>query len=379
MRILQATTIVRYGAGIEFTDLCCELARRGHEVHAVSTTHPEFPEWTHLRERLLENGVTTHRAELFKRDSISLWSSTQVIAELLESRPFDAIHAHAGTPAFALWMAQIKTGISIPKFAGSLHGFGSHTRPEWMDWMDRFAWGKCDFISTDSVACMQIARSKGIEPTKGIYPAARFEPKPVSYNKEEQAVADTLRSKFVIACVSEVIPGKGQLDLAIAARKLARDRQQEVACLLVGATTDSEYLSRIEAIAASEPFLSIIAIGQKSRTRPYLEMADASVFPTYAEGLGLGIIESIETETPTYFSFLPDSTIDIARELGLEPERYTFAPGDSEEIARRLEEALSNPIPLAERERSASKAREIFSVRNFVDGFERYFQASQEL
>ncbi len=376
MRILQATTIIRYGAGIAFTDLCCELSKRGHEVHAASTTHPDSPEWPHLRERLLAHNVELHRVELFKRDPTSLWASSHTLMELMQRHRFDAWHAHAGTPAFALWTAQEKAGIEIPKKAGSLHGFGSHERPEWMDVMDRFAWSKCDFLSTDSHACIKTAIKKRITPTAAVYPAARFEEKSNHLSEKDKAIVDSLstnQTKIVFTCVSEVIPGKGQRDLALAAKRLAKNSNRSIACILIGAASDPEYARKLQEISDSEPLLNIIFAGQKDRTRPLIDISTACVFPTYAEGLGLGIIESIATEIPTYFSLLQDSTIDIVNEIELDSERFTFAPGNVDQIYEKLQSLLDSPIDPEELARYAKAAQETFSIKRFTDGFENFF------
>src|SRR5437588_3242583 len=113
------------GSGIVATELAKSLARRGHQVHLISTEPP-------FRLGDYEAGLAFHRVHtpsypLFREPQYLLSLATQIV-QLSREFGFDIVHAHYAIPhATAAYLAkQILSSTSghlkVPKVITTLHG-----------------------------------------------------------------------------------------------------------------------------------------------------------------------------------------------------------------------------------------------------------------
>lgn len=108
------------GSGIVATELAKQLARRGHEIHVVSTEVP-------IRLRTFVENVYFHQVDtpaypLFKDPPTTLALANK-LAQIHKRHGLDIIHAHYAVPhATAAFLAREMCGPGGPKVVTTLHG-----------------------------------------------------------------------------------------------------------------------------------------------------------------------------------------------------------------------------------------------------------------
>lgn len=114
--------------------------------------------------------------------------------------------------------------------------------------------------------------------------------------------------------------------------------------------------------------------GYQADIRPWLEIADISVLPSFYEGLPLAAIESIAAGRPTVASAVDGTPeVIINNVTGL-----TVPPGDPESLASAICRLLRDPVL---RSRMASQGRrwaEEFSAHRFVQNTQEFYLQSWE-
>ena len=111
------------GSGIVATELATSLARRGHQVHVLSSEIP-------FRLREHGQGVHFHRVEtpaypLFREPQYALSLSNRIV-QVVREHALDIVHAHYAVPhAAAAYLARqilVAGGAAAPKIITTLHG-----------------------------------------------------------------------------------------------------------------------------------------------------------------------------------------------------------------------------------------------------------------
>lgn len=137
MNILLATMSLDIGgAETHFVELALELARRGHNVTAVSAGGVYVSSLT-------GGGVAHITAPLNTKRPDCVLRSYKIIKNLLSGGKFDIVHAHARIPAFICGIAARRCGV---RFVTSCHGVYAVT-PYWRfisDWGERTLAVSCD-------------------------------------------------------------------------------------------------------------------------------------------------------------------------------------------------------------------------------------------
>lgn len=371
MRILQLTTILRYGAGKVVTDLAAQLAKRGHLVQVASTSTPDLPAWTSLIGKLDQSRIQRHELDTFDRSPATLWKSARKLSQIIRDEGIELIHAHSGTPCYLSWLARTFSDPSQPppRLIGTLHGFTNKPRPHWIDSMDRFAWNQCDQRIAVSKECASIARNKGIDCRQWIRPGL-IDPVP-----QWSVAPPESPGKLVVLNIGELEPRKGQLDLVRASALAANTLNRPIECVLVGAQTDPEYLKQIDTAANSSTLVSLNLPGEVLEPSSFLEKADICVYPSYSEGLGLSIVEAVASSKPVIFSY-SSGCRDIADTLGIRSS--TFEPGDVSGIADLLTQTLSAPPSKEKLIALAKRAQNQFSSERFCDEYLKAYQIPSE-
>src|SRR5437588_12022712 len=112
------------GSGVVATELAHALARRGHEVHLISSDLPF--RWRSGIPGLSFERVETPTYPLFRQPQYLL-ALTNTIVRLARRRPLDIIHAHYAVPhATAAFLAdeilRSEMGGRAPRTVTTLHG-----------------------------------------------------------------------------------------------------------------------------------------------------------------------------------------------------------------------------------------------------------------
>jgi N-acetyl-alpha-D-glucosaminyl L-malate synthase BshA len=111
------------GSGVVATELAKSLARRGHEIHVVSTEAP-------FRLREFQTGLSFHRVETpsypLLREPQFMLSLANRLVQLSREERLEILHAHYAVPhATAAYLARAilaSSGDSVPRLVTTLHG-----------------------------------------------------------------------------------------------------------------------------------------------------------------------------------------------------------------------------------------------------------------
>ncbi|HUV15754.1 MAG TPA: glycosyltransferase family 4 protein, partial [Pelolinea sp.] len=125
------------GGGKVVQDLCQNLARRGHQIHLLTTNYGELPKLEESENYLIER-LSSWRTQAFRADikamGMFVWKSYRRGLELARSWKPNLIHAHfavpAGATAYYLWKI---TGISyvITAHGGDVPGGAPEKTGRW--------------------------------------------------------------------------------------------------------------------------------------------------------------------------------------------------------------------------------------------------------
>lgn len=337
MKILEITTFLRGGAGTFLVNLACEFVNRGHDVDVISSGEVEgIVDWDELMSKLHKASIRHMKMNFFKRDNEIFWNEVSRLVEVLKSREYDIIHAHAGVPTYACQIAMKMANKSIPLLA-TFHSWGKN-RPNWMDICDAYSFNQCGMVIYDSNEYMKFGREKGIiAESDVIYPGIMMK-----VNNDIATISECRREltkrlgipydSILITNLAEITQRKGQIDIVKALRNII-SRRSDVYLCLIGESRDEEYynelMTTIEELNLQK---HVFFLGWVKEPYEFVAMSNLFVFPTYSEGLGLAIVEAIVLGVPTIFSSV-EGTKDIEKLLGHDCFG-TFDPGDYEKISK---------------------------------------------
>jgi glycosyltransferase involved in cell wall biosynthesis len=201
---------------------------------------------------------------------------------------------------------------------------------------------------------------------------------PAKLRREKDA--DTVRAEFgltpgrpVIGIVGNVRHWKGQ-EVVIRAAAQLKAKYPTLACLIVGATApvDAPYEARLKTLVREHGLESnVIFCGYQKFPADFVNVMDvvihASIEP---EPFGMVVLEAMGMRKP-----LIGSRAGGVPEMVVEGVTgYTYPPGDFAELARRLDELLSDPAR-ARAMGEAGHARVVadFSVEKYADEVEAFY------
>lgn len=372
MNVLEITTVMRGGAGMFLIKLAQALKTKGHQVEVISAGESgELVDWEQLLWNLDADAIPHSNLNFFKRDNEIFWVETQKLAKIFQTQKYDIVHAQAGVPAYAAYVAKTMAGMNIPVIA-TFHSWGKD-RPEWMNIADAWAFNQCDRVFYDSHEYMRFGQRKGVTADSGvIYPGLYVDTQKYLPSKE------LLRQKLVfklglpedakiITHLGEITERKGQLDLVKSIVGM-----DEVYVLLIGECRNENYRIQLnQFIEENDLNQRVKLLGWVDDPYEIITGSDLFVFPSYSEGLGLAPLEAMVLEIPTIFS-LVEGTKDIANVLG-ESSFGTFAPGDYQEISGLIRKIFAQEKDFLQKAASlvAKRTMEIFGFEQTVRKYEK--------
>ena len=376
MNILEITTFLKGGSGSFVTELSIGFKRKGHNVDVISSGKLEgMSDWEELVNRLQFEGINCYNLNFFKREGHIFWEEVQKLSNHLNTNKYDIIHVQAGVPAFAANVARNISGLRIP-IVSTFHSW-SPTRPVWMNIADAWSFNQCDIVCFVSNAYEQIGKRYGIKAeTKVIYPGLCINPHNYINNKE--LLREKIRTRHglhkeakIIIQVAEISERKGQLDLIKALNLL---NQNDVYLFIVGNNKDYNgyyklLLNEIKKLSLEQ---QVVFTGWIEDPYEYVASSDLFVFPSYNEGLGLAILESVILQVPTIFSNI-EGTNDISNILG-DLHCGTFSPGDVTAIAKLIEDKLFEEVNPEKLIKASKLIKETFSYDKTINDYEFLFK-----
>lgn len=298
MKRLPVVAITCYpsqgGSGVVASELGLNLARRGYEVHFVTSDLP-------LRLRRYDRNIVFHRVEavsypVFQHTPYTLALATKM-AEVVERHGVDVLHVHYAIPHTAsAFLAQQMVGPDRVKVVTTLHGTDITLvgqEPGYFA-MTRFLIERSDAVTAVSTFLKQetervFGTTRPIEVIPNFVDPRRFRPRP-DLDRSCLAAAD----EKIVLHASNFRPVKNTGAVVRAFARVAAATPARL--LLVGEGPD---LRAAETLAAELGVADRVrALGQSENLEDLLAMADLTLLPSRHESFGLVALESMACGTP---------------------------------------------------------------------------------
>ena len=303
------------GSGVVATELGKMLARRGHQVHLISTDPPfrlgEF------QAGLAFHQVRTPTYPLF-REPQYLLSLANKIVQVSRAFSLDIVHAHYAVPhATAAFLARellSADGGRAPRIVTTLHGtditlVGSD--PSYSETVS-FSIQQSDGLTAVSES-LRASTCDGLNVTREI----RVIPNFLDCAVHRRMDVPDLRTRFtrgnpdtrIVIHVSNFRPVK-RLDAVLSVFDRIR-RGVPARLLLVGDGPEMETVHRLARMLGIEPLLDLV--GEQEEVLQLLSVADLFLLPSAQESFGLAAVEAMACEVPVVASNvggLPEVIVD---------------------------------------------------------------------
>jgi len=356
------------GSGIVATELAVQLARRGHEIHVISSEIP-------FRLSRFEANIRFHQVEtpvypLFKEPPYLL-SLANKLVEVHRMVGLDIIHAHYAIPhATAAYLAREMIGPGGPKVVTTLHGTDitlMGTDPSFTE-IIAFSIDRSDAVTTVS-ASLRADTYQNLP----VRSAIRVIPNFLDCHQWQRIAVDGLCDQLcppgerVLIHMSNFRKVKRTEDVVRVFARVAAEVDARL--ILVG---DGPELGHTLALASQLGVRErVVVLGNQEQVVPLLSVADLFLLPSEQESFGLAALEAMACGVPVIASDtggLPEVVVD--GECG-----FLCTPGDVEAMASRALRLLRDPELLERfREAAVQRVRAHFCAKRVVPQYEALYQ-----
>jgi N-acetyl-alpha-D-glucosaminyl L-malate synthase BshA len=358
------------GSGVVATELGRFLARRGHQVHVISTAMP-FRLDAEPADEIFFHEVQSVNYPVLPGDlaGISIAGKTVQVAQ---DFGLDIVHAHYAIPhAISAWLAREASEKCRFKVVTTLHGTDITLvgrAPSFFP-IARFAIENSDAVTTvSSWLREETIREFGI--TKEI----RVVPNFVDVQKFRSDLKPCRKGHYapngehILMHISNFRPVKRVLDVVRIFHRVAQEMPAKLLMVGDGPDRDAAYMLAKELQISQHVYF----LGKQEHIENFLSCSDVLLFPSEYESFGLAALEAMASESVVIASNgggLPDLI-----ESGV--DGFMAEVGDVETMARQAMEILRDP---ARRRRMGAAAREKaiakFLPEQIVPIYERIYEA----
>ena len=291
------------GSGIVATELGKALARRGHQVHLIST---ETPFRYEFQAGLTFHQVLTPSYPLFREPQYVL-ALTNTVVQVARERSLDIIHAHYAIPhataAFLSKRVLASRGPSIPRVVTTLHGTDITlvgNDPSYSE-IVAFSIEQSDLVTAVSVSLREstyreLGISRDIEVIPNFLDCTRY--RRVDVPEVRRAFCGNEPDAKIIVHVSNFRPVK-RIDAVLGIFERIR-KALPAKLLLVGDGPDLGLARRIGRERRLQQHIH--AVGAQEDVVPLLSASDVFVLPSAQESFGLAALEAMACEVPVVAS-----------------------------------------------------------------------------
>lgn len=311
-----------------------ELVKRGHRSTVISAGGRLVPS-------IEQDGGTHVLLDICSKNPLTFPSRVRRLRALLQSLRPDVIHARSRVPAWIAWTANKK--LRIP-FVTTVHGFNSVSRySSIMVRGDRVVYGSRavhDFIlnhyPVDADRLRYIPR--GID--TDYFDPAHADPAWMDAFRQKHG----LEGKTVVTAVGRITELKGH-DVLIRALATVRKSRPDVVGLIAGGVRPDrqDWFDSLVRLAETLGVRDAICFaGTQSQMREIYALSDLVVSATSSkpETFGRTTAEALAMNRPVVAS-AHGGSLDLIQD-GI--NGFLFSPGDSDELATKIELALSTPF-----------------------------------
>jgi N-acetyl-alpha-D-glucosaminyl L-malate synthase BshA len=293
------------GSGVVATELGKELARRGHEVHVISTDTPfRLGEY---QDGLSFHQVVTPTYPLFREPQYLLSLANKIVQVARDFR-LDIVHAHYAVPhAAAAFMAQQVIAASdrrtAPRVITTLHGTDITLVGSDPSYSEIVAFS---IERSDAVTAVSESLRASTVSQLGVTREIRVIPNFLDCDVYRRVDASALRRRFtaddpqarIVTHVSNFRPVK-RIDAVVDIFDRIR-RRLPARLLLVG---DGPELATAYRMARQRDISGLVhAVGAQEEVIPLLSASDVFLLPSSQESFGLAALEAMACEVPVVAS-----------------------------------------------------------------------------
>lgn len=359
------------GSGIVATELGMDLAKRGHEVHFISTSLPARLDVT--LSNIHFHKVTVETYPLFEFQPYSLALSS-IIVNLAQTYGLDLVHVHYAIPhAYAAYFAKqilLEKGIHLPVIT-TLHGtditlVGSH--PAYKAAVE-FSINKSDVVTSVSDSLKKetfdyFELTNTIQVIPNFIDNSRFDLKEAAQDCRDSIATN---EEKIIIHVSNLRKVKRILDVI----RVFNEIQKEINAKLIIVGEGPEWENANELIDELGIGDKVKALGKVNDLYNVLCSADLFLLPSEKESFGLAALESMAARVPVISSNaggIPEVNID--GETG-----FVLPIGDIKGMAEKAIYLLKNPRILKTFRENAKKQALSFDKKNVLPLYEKLYQS----
>jgi L-malate glycosyltransferase len=328
------------GSGAAATDLAIALAKRGHEMHLISYDRPFRLGMAPFQDNLFFHQINTMQYPVLKSELYTLSSSVRM-AQLIQECDLDILHSHYAVPhAVSAVLAREMCPDSHVRLVTTLHGtditlVGSN--PAFAP-VVRMGIARSDaVISVSQWLADQTKKEFGLcKPCNIIYnfvDPEEYQPRPRGGCCGKGLFAQT--DEKIIMHISNFRPVKRVCD---AVRAFASVIEKTPAVLLmIGDGPDHDKAQKLARELGVDKKVKFL--GLQNDVAGLLSIADLFLFPSEYESFGLAVLEAMMTAVPVVCS--NGGGLNEVMKNG--ETGYLCNVGDTEDMARRTVEILTNP------------------------------------
>ncbi len=357
------------GSGIVATELGMSLAKKGYEVHFISSELPARLDMTDPN--IFFHKVNLQTYPLFKHQPFDIALSS-TIYQVVKLYQLDILHAHYAVPyAYAAFFTKqmLKEEQADIPLVTTLHGtditlVGQH--PSYKHAVE-FSINHSDAITTVSES-LKNDTLKFFNITKEIEVITNF-----IDNSEFSNLPNCERYQFaapdekILIHVSNLRPVKRVQDVLEIFKKVEKSVKSKL--LILGDGPDVEV---INAFINENPHLvnKIKLLGKVDNIYQILKFADVFLLPSEQESFGLAALEAMAAETPVISSNaggIPE--VNIQGETG-----FLAEVGNVEAMASYAIKLLTDETLLAEIKQKAKEKAQEFDLKNILPVYEKMYK-----
>lgn len=358
------------GSGIVATELAKQLARRGHEIHVVSTEVP-------IRLRTFVENVYFHQVDtpaypLFKDPPTTLALANK-LAQIHKRHGLDIIHAHYAVPhATAAFLAREMCGPGGPKVVTTLHGTDitlMGADPTFAE-IIRFSIEASDQVTAVSDSLRKntlelLAAQKEIEVIHNFLDLEEWR------RVETPGLCQRIRAcgQKIIVHASNFRPVKRPQDVIEVFNWVRHSVPAKL--LMIGEGPELAACQQLSDRLGLRDL--VLYMGVQDQIVPLLSTADLFLLPSSQEAFGLAALEAMACGAPVIAS-----TAGGLPEVVVEGETGHLLPiGDVEGMARQAIELLSDPIRHNRMSQAAvERVKSHFATERVIPQYEAVYGAA---
>ena len=365
------------GSGIVATELAKSLARRGHQVHLISTEPP-------FRLGDYEAGLAFHRVHtptypLFREPQYML-SLANKIVQLSREFSLDIVHAHYAIPhATAAYLAKHiiastngRPDAKVPKVITTLHGTDITLLGSDPSYSETVAFS---IDQSDGVTAVSDSLRRDTYQALSIKREIRVIPNFLECDEHGRRDLPELRARLcppakydkLIIHLSNFRPVK-RVDAVV---EIFDRIRRDVRAKLIFVGEGPELGRAMRMVHDRGLACDVEALGEQDQVVPLLSVSDLFILPSAQESFGLAALEAMACEVPV-----------VASRVGGLPEvvedgvcGFLRAPDDIEGMAQAAISLLSDPVLHTRFARAGlDRVRRHFCAGRVVPQYEAYYQ-----